>query len=256
VSRGATGGAALVLTCEHAGNRIPRELAPLFEGAGELLASHRGWDPGAHDLARVIARRLRTPLFAVTWSRLLVEANRSETNPRIWSRFTARLPKQERDRILERWWRPHRAAVERAVAAAARQSRVVHIAVHSFTPELEGEVRNADVAFLYDSRRKDEAALCRRWAEILASLDPGLRIRHNYPYRGASDGLSTWLRKQHAESRYLGVEIEINQALVGARGWRAFQQNVASSLAELMATRPEPQGASSRRNRAIKGRRR
>jgi predicted N-formylglutamate amidohydrolase len=235
VSPRANGVARLVLTCEHAGNRIPREYASLFEGAGELLASHRGWDPGAHELARVIARRLRTPLLAVTWSRLFVEGNRSETNPRIWSRFTADLPREERQRILDRWWRPHRAAVEKAVASAVRQSRVVHVAVHSFTPELDGDVRNADVSFLYDSRRKAEAALCRRWAEMLASLEPDLRIRHNYPYRGASDGLTTWLRKQHSESRYLGVEIEINQALVGARGWRAFQQNVASSLAELLA---------------------
>jgi predicted N-formylglutamate amidohydrolase len=207
----------------------------LFRGADAVLASHRGWDPGAHDLARVIARRLRTPLLAVTWSRLFVEGNRSETNPRIWSRFTADLPKEERERILERWWRPHRNAVVTAVAAAARKSRVVHVAVHSFTPELDGEVRNADVSFLYDSRRKAEAALCRRWAAILNALLPDLRIRHNYPYRGASDGLTTWLRKQHAQSRYLGVEIEINQALVDAAGWRAFKNDVASSLAELMA---------------------
>jgi predicted N-formylglutamate amidohydrolase len=185
---------------------------------------------------------------------LFVEGNRSETNPRIWSKFTADLPKQERERILDRWWRPHRTEVEKAVASAARKSRAVHVAVHSFTPELDGEVRNADVSFLYDSRRMAEAALCRRWAAILNELDPELRIRHNYPYRGASDGLSTWLRKQHTESGYLGVEIEINQALVDARGWRTFQQNVASSLAELMATDSEPRRVSARRRRAIKGR--
>jgi predicted N-formylglutamate amidohydrolase len=224
-----------VLTCEHAGNRIPREYAHLFRGASAVLESHRGWDLGALALARVIARRLDTPLLAVTWSRLFVEGNRSETNPRIWSRFTEGLPKDERAKILDRWWRPHREEVEKAVASAASKARVVHVAVHSFTPELDGEVRNADVSFLYDSRRKAEAALCRRWAAVLGELDPGLRIRHNYPYRGASDGLSTWLRKRHPESRYLGVEIEINQALVGARGWRAFQQNVASSLDKLMA---------------------
>jgi predicted N-formylglutamate amidohydrolase len=226
----------LLLTCEHGGNRIPSAYAHLFRGAGKVLASHRGWDPGALTLARLLARDLRRPLLAVTWSRLFVEANRAPTNRRIWSRFTKDLPKEERDRILERWWRPHRQAVEAAVAAdIARGRRVVHVAVHSFTPELDGVVRNADIGFLYDSRRKREAQFCRRWAAALRGLDPSLRLRYNYPYSGAADGLTTWLRQRHPESRYIGVELEINQALVGAKGWRRFQENVAASLGELVA---------------------
>jgi predicted N-formylglutamate amidohydrolase len=228
-------GDELLLTCEHAGNRIPEAYASLFRGAEDVLASHRGWDPGALTLARLLARRLRRPLLAVTWSRLLVEANRTPTNRRIWSRFTAGLPEEERERILARWWRPHRRAVEAAVAAGlARERRVVHVAVHSFTPELDGRVRNADIGFLYDSRRKREAELCRRWAALLHRLDPRLRVRYNYPYRGVADGLGTWLRRRHPQTRYLGVEIEINQALVDAKGWRRFQGHVAESLRELL----------------------
>ena len=224
----------LLLTCEHAGNRIPREYAPLFRGADALLATHRGWDPGAHVLARLLAKRLRRPLHAVTWSRLFVEANRAEHNPRIWSRFMRALPKAERKAILKRYWWPHRSKVEAAVADAARVARVVHVAVHSFTPELDGETRNADVGLLYDSRRPREASLCRRWGAILARMAPELRVRYNYPYRGNTDGLGTWLRKRHPATRYLGIEIEINQGLVGARGWRSFQEDIATSLGELM----------------------
>jgi predicted N-formylglutamate amidohydrolase len=234
VSPRAAPGATLVLTCEHGGNRVPRNYAPLFRGAEDVLASHRGWDPGALTLARTFARRLRRPLHAVTWSRLFVEANRAPHNPKIWSRFTKALPKAERARILERFWRPHRTEVEETVAAAARKGRVVHVAVHSFTPELDGELRNAEIGLLYDSRRKREGALCRRWAEILQRLDPSLRVRLNYPYSGMSDGLTTWLRKRHAETRYLGVEIEINQALVGAAGWPVLQRRLSDSLGELM----------------------
>jgi predicted N-formylglutamate amidohydrolase len=225
----------LLLTCEHGGNRIPSEYAELFRGAEDVLASHRGWDPGALTLASLLARKLQKPLLAVTWTRLLVEANRTPTNPRIWSRFTKTLPKDERQRILARWWQPHRQAVEEAAAAAiARGKRVVHVAVHSFTPELDGVVRNADVGLLYDSRRKHEAELCRRWGAILLKLDPKLRVRYNYPYNGAADGLSTWLRRRHPQTRYLGVEIELNQALVDGKDWRRFQQNIAESLRELV----------------------
>ena len=224
----------LLLTCEHGGNRIPAEYSHLFKGAGDVLESHRGWDLGALVLAKHLERTLRRPLLAVTWSRLFVEANRTPTNRRIWSRFTAPLPKKERDGILARWWRPHRSAVEKAVAAAARKTRVVHVAVHSFTPELDGDVRNADVSFLYDSRRKSELKLCRRWGKILRDIAPDLRVRYNYPYNGASDGLSTWLRKQHAEARYIGIEIEINQGLVGTPRWRGVQRSIAESLGRLI----------------------
>jgi len=99
---------------------------------------------------------------------------------------------------------------------------------------LDGEVRNAEVGLLYDSRRKSEGALCRRWGTLLHTLDPELRVRRNYPYSGRSDGLTTALRRQHAESRYVGIELELNQALVGSKGWRRFQGNVATSLRELL----------------------
>ena len=150
----------LFLTCEHGGNRIPSEYRHLFRGAEEVLASHRGWDPGALTLAQRCARQLGRPLHAVTWTRLFVEANRAPTNRRIWSSFTKSLPRDERRRILAKWWQPHRDSVEQAVGAdIARGRRLVHVAVHSFTPKLDGVVRNADIGFLYDSRRKDEARL-------------------------------------------------------------------------------------------------
>jgi len=228
--------AELLLTCEHGGNRIPSEYSHLFRGAGDVLASHRGWDPGALTLGRLLSRELGRPLHAVTWSRLFVEANRAPTNRRIWSRFTKDLPKAERDSILARWWQPHRQEVEAAVAAAVKRGRrVVHVAVHSFTPELDGEVRNAEIGFLYDSRRKREGQFCRRWAVALGTLDPSLRVRYNYPYSGAADGLTTWLRKRHPESRYIGIELELNQALVDAKGWRPFQERVAASLREALS---------------------
>jgi predicted N-formylglutamate amidohydrolase len=174
----------------------------------------------------------------VTWSRLFVEANRAPTNRRIWSSFTKSLPREERRRILAKWWQPHRETVEQAVGAdIARGRRLVHVAVHSFTPKLDGVVRNADIGFLYDSRRKDEARLCRNWGAILHELDPNLRVRYNYPYSGAADGLTTWLRLRHPQTRYLGIELEINQALVGGKDWRRFQDNVAASLRELVPAR-------------------
>jgi len=237
VSRRGGRAPAVVLTCEHAGNRIPREHAALFasSAAKAALASHRGWDPGALPLGELMAKRLGVPLLSTPWSRLLVEANRSVHRPKIWSSYTATLPDAVRDRILATYWRPHRDEVEAAIRTAIDEhGAVVHVAVHSFTPELDGEVRNADVAFLYDSKRRPEAELARRWGERLREAMPELRVRNNYPYRGDTDGLPTALRKQHPLSRYRGYELEVNQALLATRAWRRAGEALASTLAGLL----------------------
>lgn len=227
--------AELVLTCEHADRRVPREYMRLFARAERVLASHRGWDPGALRLARLLARRLERPLHVTRWSRLLVESNRSPANPRIWSRYTRDLPRDERQRILERYWWPHRREVEAAIdASIGRADRVVHVAVHSFAPVIEGEVRNADVGILYDSGRPREAELGRRWGALLAAAAPGLRVRLNYPYRGSTDGLATWLRRRFPPSRYLGFELEANQAVATGAGWWKVGVALATSLAEAL----------------------
>lgn len=203
-----------------------------------MLESHRGWDPGALRLARLLARRLERPLLVTRWSRLLVESNRSPTNPRIWSRFTRELPPDERECILDRYWWPHRQAVEAEIATAiAGGKQVLHVAVHSFTPVKDGEVRNADVAFLFDSKRAREAELARRWRALLCQRAPGTRVRYNYPYRGVADGLATWLRRRYPAARYLGVELEVNQALAAAPGWRRVGEALAASLAEALSWR-------------------
>jgi predicted N-formylglutamate amidohydrolase len=210
--------ARLLLTCEHGGNRIPREHSDLFRGAEAALASHRGWDPGALVLARALGRRLGLPIHAVTWSRLLVESNRAPTNRRIWSSWTASLPRKEKERILVRYWWPHRRLVEEAVRTAlGRGDRVVHVAIHSFTPFLDGEERNADVGLLYDPTRRAEKDLCAKWAALLREQVPGLRVRYNYPYRGVTDGLPTWLRRRFPAKAYAGVEFEANQAYLASQ---------------------------------------
>jgi predicted N-formylglutamate amidohydrolase len=222
---------AILLTCEHAGNRIPREYAHLFKGAGELLASHRGWDPGALDFVRGVSRQLHTPFHHVMWSRLLVESNRAPTNPRIWSRFTKDLPIEERRQILEKYWWPNRRDVEASVKKAIGQGKtVLHIAIHSLTNKLDGVERNIDVALLYDSTRPAEKALCVRWEKILNELDPEIRVRRNYPYRGISDGLPTWLRRKFPAGSYLGVEFEFNQALIGTPAFAHVRNVVADSI--------------------------
>lgn len=199
-----------LLTCEHGGNDVPEEYQHLFEDAHHVLETHRGWDIGILPFAEEMAREVQSPLISSTVSRLLVELNRSLGHPQLFSEFSNVLPENSRQELLRKYYYPHREMVAQAVERALEYGRVFHITVHSFTPELNGQVRNADVTFLYDYRRKSEARLSTLWqSEIQEHM--GVKVRRNYPYRGHTDGLTTALRKRWGEEEYVGICIEVNQ---------------------------------------------
>ncbi|MBW8364695.1 MAG: N-formylglutamate amidohydrolase [Rhizobium sp.] len=223
----------VLITCEHGGNRIPTRYHSLFAGFEALLHSHRGYDPGALAVARKLARVLDAPLFVSTTSRLLIDLNRSIGHPKLYSEATRDAPAAVRREILDRHYLPYRTAVEAHVAAAiARGSRVIHLASHSFTPVLDGIVRNADIGLLYDPARAGEAELCRRWQARLKSQALELKVRRNYPYTGKSDGFTAFLRRRFPSDLYVGIELEINQkhVLPGGRRWLAMQDIVVGTF--------------------------
>lgn len=200
----------ILLTCEHGGNEVPAEYQHLFEENRQVLETHRGWDIGILPFAESMAKELQAPLLSSTVSRLLVELNRSLGHRQLFSEFSTRLPPPARKKLLEKYYFPHREMVAQAVQNSRAYGRVYHITIHSFTPELNGQVRNADITFLYDYRRKDEAALAKCWQRMLEERLP-VRVRRNYPYRGHTDGLESALRKTWNEKDYVGLCLEVNQ---------------------------------------------
>jgi predicted N-formylglutamate amidohydrolase len=222
-----------IITCEHGGNRIPAPYRPLFRGQRALLDSHRGYDPGSLVMAKALASDCRAPLVASTISRLLIDLNRSIGHPQLFSAATRGAPAETRTQIVEQYYRPYRVQVERLVRqAVSRGHRVIHISSHSFTAELDGRVRGADVGLLYHPGRRGEAEVCARWKESLAAFAPDLRVRRNYPYAGKGDGLTSHLRLRFVQSDYIGIELEVNQSIVFAAGrrWTALRRVLIDSL--------------------------
>jgi predicted N-formylglutamate amidohydrolase len=233
------GGEVLVLSCEHAVNTVPAPWAPLFAGAESLLDSHEGWDPGALDLARHLARELHAPLCAHDATRLVIEPNRSEENPKIWSVVTAPLDDDEKRRILERVYRPHRDAVERTIRDRIDAGGVVvHLGVHTFTPILDGEERVTDIGLLFDPSRPGEDAFCRAWQDRLTERLPGFVVELNQPYAGTDDGLTTVFRRVFPSDRYRGLEIEVSQRyLDDAAAWTDLRAAICTTLRETLDAR-------------------
>ena len=209
----------LILTCEHGGNRIPAKFSRLFRGASKVLATHRGLDIGALAVADLLAKETGAPLFAATISRLLIDLNRSLSHPRVFSEFTHHLPPNVRKHITARYYNPHRDKVTEWIQTqVAKKKRVLHLGIHSFTPELHGVLRNAEIGLLYDSKRSSERSLAKTLQHNLAeSIDHAgydWRLRRNYPYNGAADGFTTTLRTMFPARSYVGIEIELNQAII------------------------------------------
>lgn len=226
----------LLLTCEHGGNKVPLSYRPLFREHEEVLETHRGYDIGALELFTTMKSVADVSFFSET-SRLLVELNRSVHHAKVFSEFSQVLGPVEKERLLAKHYTPYREEVEQMVAdfvSAGR--RILHVAVHTFTPELDGEERKADIGLLYDPKRPHEQAYCKEWKSALNNADKTLMVRFNYPYLGISDGFPTYLRRKFGPDDYVGIELEVNQkfALEGGERWQQLQSLLTSTLEELL----------------------
>ncbi|MCA9304217.1 MAG: N-formylglutamate amidohydrolase [Phycisphaerales bacterium] len=205
----------VLLSCEHAGNEVPAAYTQLFQDAGGVLATHRGYDIGALGVAQRLAARLAAPLVFSTVTRLLVDLNRSLDHPGVFSEFTQALDEHEQASIVEGYYTPHRSTITSNIDALINAGqRVLHIGIHSCTDELDGEVRGLDVSLLFDPERGSESLITKQWRDAMAGIKPDYRYPFNTPYLGTDDGLVTTLRERYAADAYAGIEVEVRQGLV------------------------------------------
>ena len=227
----------LMLTCEHASNKLPA----VFKKAvpAEVLKTHRAYDIGALAVFRKLVKFAKPEFFCEgKFSRLFVDLNRTLTNKSAFSEYYEAFEASDKSAAEKAkvqataYWQEYRAAIEKFVAsslpalsnvevsspkrtasktrAAKSEPEIVHLGIHSFTPVLNGNVRNTDIGILYDPSRPQERAYANVIKAEIKRLYPAMKVRFNYPYKGTSDGLTTTLRKKFGP-QYVGIEIEINQ---------------------------------------------
>ncbi len=147
-----------------------------------------------------------------------------------------RLPTAQRQQILQRYHQPYRKQVEEQLLQLLKTpGRLLHLSLHSFTPRLQGITRPCELGIMYDPARSAEADLARALRQQVQARDPRLRVRLNYPYRGASIYFQPFLRRRLRNRRYLALQLEINQKLPRrqTQRWLRFQQVLFDSLAAL-----------------------
>ena len=217
-----------IVTCEHAGNSVPLNYAHLFHGKEEILQSHRGWDPGAVEVAMALSKELSAPFFICETTRLLVEPNRSLHSEALFSEYSQSLTDAEKNHLLEIYYHPHRNAVEQLIRNSS--DGMLHLSIHTFTPVWDGCERTIDLGLLFDPDRSNEAKVCQDYRTKLKKSLPAMNIEFNAPYKGIDDGFTTYLRTQFDNDRYLGIEIEINQKFVGTEKLKAISKALSASL--------------------------
>jgi predicted N-formylglutamate amidohydrolase len=228
-------GRRLVLTCEHAGNRIPTAWKAHFAKQGYKLQTHHGWDPGAMELAKRLASDLKAPLHLTEWSRLLCDCNRDEDHPEVISEMIQHLSAAQKQSILQNYHRPFRHKVAQQITDCIQSNRsgVFHLSLHSFTPRFRGQLRNCELGVMFDSRVAAEKKLAGRLARHLACMDRHFRVRMNYPYVGRDTYFQPALRKQFCQPEYLGLQLEVNQKLPLRQ--KARWQRLQRALVEFFA---------------------
>ncbi len=222
----------LIISCEHGGNYVPQPFSALFESKKEILHTHRGFDSGSLELGILIAETFGVFPIVNPYTRLLIDCNRSPGNASLFSEFTQSLDDKRKQQLIKLIYHPYRDKIQQLVHhAVSEKHQVMHISMHSFTPELNGQVRTTDIGLLYDPSRSSELTFCKNWHKELQKLNTHqFQIDHNLPYQGIEDGLTTYLRSHFSSSEYIGVEIEINQKWVESTLFPQMNEMVVDSL--------------------------
>ena len=237
----------VILTCDHASDRIPRRLGTLGVSAADRKR-HVAWDIGAEVVARRLSELLDAPLVLCGYSRLVVDCNRPLDQPEAFVTQSEdvqvpgnrSLGADERAGRADAFYWPYHDAVNRVVGARTGGERPpVLVAVHSFTPVYHGQRRPWHIGVL--------SRLDRRLAELLLGrlgADSALCVGDNDPYRVALD--EDYTIPVHGEIRGLPhALLEIRQDLIaedrGALGWAERLAGVVTDLLgdpDLDHTRP------------------
>jgi predicted N-formylglutamate amidohydrolase len=215
----------LVLVADHARRDLPEEYGDLGLPAQEF-DRHIAYDIGVEMLTRKLAALTGAPAVIAGFSRLLIDPNRGEDDPTLIRQLydgtvvPANYPmaEEERERRLDRFYRPYHDAVGAMIAsvAAASGKPPFIFSVHSFTPVMQGFVRPWQVGVLWDL----DDRVARPLIDALAE-DPLLTVGDNEPYDGALRGDTMY---RHAiVNGFAHALIEIRQDLIaddsGAEAW-------------------------------------
>lgn len=234
-------GRGLIL-CDHSSKRVPKSLKGLGISKKEL-SRHIGWDIGTEDIGVHMCKTLDMPGVFSGYSRLVIDLNRhpdsheciiekSDHTP-----IPANIgitPAARRMRMRE-VYEPYQKEVGRQIDRLVKKHKTpLIIAIHSYTPKMDGKKRPWHIAILWNGQKKIATKVLRE----LRQQNPKLIVGDNEPYTmqdGRYWGLTVY---RHAQLRGIPyIFVEFRQDLVDtkakARKWAdLFMQAIADVVAK------------------------
>lgn len=233
----ADGRAAFVLICEHAGSAIPGRLNDLGLPAAEMLR-HIAYDIGAADVARLLADKLDATLLLQPYSRLVVDCNRPFRAPDCIPEVSdgtsvpgnLRLSQRDRRQRFAEIHEPfHREVALVLDRRAAADMSTTLVAVHSFTPRLQGGPERPWELGVLSNR---DRSFAERFLAAFQRRNPTITSAHNEPY--VVDDIGDYTIPVHGEARGLPhVLLEIRNDLIrDAEGQHKWAALIAETLTD------------------------
>lgn len=227
----------VLLVCDHASRRLPASLGDMGLDP-PARRCHLAVDIGAGTLTRRLAASLSVTAVLCEYSRLVVDCNRQLLDPGAFLEFGDGVvipgnrnlrPGQKALRADSVYWPYHNAIGKEITRLSVLGTPPAVLAIHSFTPVLNGVSRPWQMGILWDSDRRLSDVFLKELGEA------GFLVGDNEPYSGKAP--QDFTIDYHAEAGGLPhVGIEIRQDLIDDDAGVA---EIARVFGEIIRTIPD-----------------
>ncbi len=207
--------APILLLCDHASRRFPASLGDMGLDP-PARRCHLALDIGARALTAMLADSLSVTAVLCEYSRLVVDCNRQLLDPGAFLEFgdgivipgNRNLSREQKAARAESIYWPYHYAVEEEIKRLESfGTPLAVLAIHSFTPVLNGRCRPWHVGILWDTDRRLSDVFLKELREA------DLLVGDNEPYSGKAP--QDFTIDHHAEANGLPhVGIEVRQDLI------------------------------------------
>jgi len=205
-----------LITCEHGGSELPPG-RPWHAQDIKLKQTHWAYDIGAGDFARDLSSHIRAPALINNFSRLIIDVNRPLDDETLFRSTADGMPVElnqdlnllEKQRRIDRYYKPYHE--ELAYLNHLLDPSLI-LAIHSFTKNYEGNLREVEVGVLFN--QNEELAL--EFEQFFR--DQGYKVKLNEPWSGKEGFM--YAVSQVESNRNKGIMLEFRNDLLVQEQWK------------------------------------